>query len=538
MIYNILFIDKEEFIDSSSAFLEQLTSKRILPASTKEQLAFSFITEDVHIILLNEDLISLSDLERALNDTTLQYNDIPIFIMSDYQENIFEQSSFLIYDFLDPLGKQQQSLNKIKFCQNLYKKELQHESNIKKLFLIEGLTKLPNRTKLISDVKDADIGITALALIDINSFKDINDFFGHIVADNVLKSVVTVINNVIKFVHKNVTLYKFPSDVYCLANTGLSRNEFEDIVTYVLGAINGEVLREDEHEIDLRATAGITFSEKNNKLITVDLALQAAKEQNKDYIVFYKELDNFSKYENNMIWTKKLRVALETDNIVVYFQPIIDNKTKKVGKYECLVRLIDDEGKVVAPFFFLDVAKKANQYKNITKIVIEKAFKAFENLPFDFSINISYEDISDKKFLYFVKEMLAKYNVANRVVWEILEDESVKNYNVLLYFVEVVKKFGCKVSIDDFGSGYSNFEHILKMNVDYLKIDASLVKDIATDKNSYQVVKTIVDFANSLGLKTVAEYVENEEIFNITRELGVNYSQGYYFSAPVDGAKI
>ncbi|MDB2405601.1 GGDEF and EAL domain-containing protein [Arcobacteraceae bacterium] len=432
MIYNILFIDKEESVDTSSAFLEQLEVKEIFPASTKEQLTFLFITEDIHVILLNEEVITLAELESALDDTSLKYNDIPILIMGDYKENVFEKSSFLIYDFLDPVGKQQLSLNKVKFCQNLYKKELQHESNIKKLFLIDGLTKLPNRTKLISDVKDADVGITALALIDINSFKDINDFFGHNIADNVLKSVVSVINNIIKFVHKKVILYKFPADVYCLANTGLTKDEFEDIVTYVLGAINGEVLREDEHEIDLRATSGITFSEKNNKLITVDLALQAAKEQNKDYVVFYKELDNFSKYENNMKWTKKLRGALETDNIVVYFQPIIENKTKRVGKYECLVRLIDDEGKVVAPFFFLDVAKKANQYKNITKIVIEKAFKEFEHSTHDFSINISYEDIADKKFLYFVQDMLNKYNVANRVVWEILEDESIKNYNAPL----------------------------------------------------------------------------------------------------------
>ena len=101
-----------------------------------------------------------------------------------------------------------------------------------------------------------------------------------------------------------------------------------------------------------------------------------------------------------------------------------------------------------------------------------------------------------------------------------------------------MKSLGCKVAIDDFGSGYSNFEHLLKMNVDYLKIDASLIKNIATDENSYKVTKTIIDFAKNLNLKTIAEFVENKEIFDIVKELGTDYSQGYYFSAPVSKPDI
>jgi len=223
---------------------------------------------------------------------------------------------------------------------------------------------------------------------------------------------------------------------------------------------------------------------------------------------------------------------MDIDNIVVYFQPLVNNETMKVDKYECLVRMIDDD-EVIAPFFFLEISKKANQYANITKIVIEKSFKKFENLDFEFSVNVSYEDIQDSDFIDFVKEKLQKYNVASRVVWEILEDEGIKNYDLLFEFIKEVKALGCKVAIDDFGSGYSNFEHLLKMNVDYLKIDASLVKNVATDENSYKIVKTIIEFAKTLHLKTIAEYVENKEIFNITKEMGTNYSQGYHFSAPI-----
>ncbi|MDZ7819721.1 MAG: EAL domain-containing protein [Aliarcobacter sp.] len=257
------------------------------------------------------------------------------------------------------------------------------------------------------------------------------------------------------------------------------------------------------------------------------------KKDHKDYLVFFDELDKFQEYENNMHWTKKLKSAFINDNIEVYFQPLVNNRTLKVDKYECLVRLIEENGKVISPYFFLDISKKSNQYTKLTKIVLEKSFKKFENLPFEFSVNISYEDIESTDFLDFIKAMLKKYNVANRVVFEILEDENIKSYKLLVSFIDEVKALGCKVAIDDFGTGYSNFEHLLKMNVDYLKIDASLIKNVAIDETSYKITKTIIEFAKSLNLQTIAEYVENEEIFKIVRELGADYSQGYFFSEPI-----
>jgi diguanylate cyclase (GGDEF)-like protein len=386
--------------------------------------------------------------------------------------------------------------------------------------------------KLIEDIKKDDNNITSIAIIDINEFKDINDFYGLKIGDHILQFVINLISETIGHLVNEVSLYKFSADVYCLVNKELSDDEFETIITIVLGAIENAVYKEGEYEIDIKATAGITFSNKKNKLITADLALQHAKQNHKDYAIFFDELDNVSEYKTNMEWTKKLKYAMDNDNIVVYYQPLVNNTTLNVDKYECLVRM-KVEDKIIAPFFFLEIAKKANQYKNLTKIIIAKAFEQFEHLPFEFSLNVSYEDVEDKMFLHFIKDKLKKYKVASRVTWEILEDEGIKDYNVLLDFIKNVKELGCKVSIDDFGSGYSNFEHLLKMNVDYLKIDASLIKHVATDTNSYNVVKTVINFANSLNIKTISEYVENKEIYEITKELGSTYSQGYYFSAPI-----
>ena len=531
MIYNILLIDDNNSYQHTTDILKILHDKTIYHGHNQDAIVKYIESYSIHIIIINTNYFELEVLDEIFSKNKEKFSELPVLIVGEY-DNIEKYKHLLVYDYIDIKKYDTLLLNKIKFCQMLYKKELEHENNIQKILYMDNLTQLPNRAKLIHDVQNTELGINALAVIDINSFKEINDFFGHRIGDVILKKVVDVINEMTKFVRNKVILYKFSADVYCLANTGLMKQDFKDMVMYILGSIESNVIYEGEHEIDIRATAGITFSPKNNKLITADLALHAAKQQHKNYLVFYEELDNIREYEKNMLWTKKLKKAMDSDNIIVYFQPLVNNKTMKVDKYECLVRMLDD-GKVIAPFFFLDVSKKANQYANITKIVIEKSFKEFENLEFEFSINVSYEDIQDTEFIDFIKEKLEKYDVASRVVWEILEDEGIKNYNLLFDFIKEVKLFGCKVAIDDFGSGYSNFEHLLKMNVDYLKIDASLIRNVASDENSYKIVKTIIEFAKSLNLKTIAEYVENEEIFNITKDLGTNYSQGYHFSPPI-----
>ncbi len=411
--------------------------------------------------------------------------------------------------------------------------EIEYKNDLYKLLYTDNLTSLPNRAKLIDSLQnEKGLKLDAISIIDINSFKEINDFFGHRIGDSILKGVSELIYENIQD-YKDLSLYKFPADTYCITNRYLEQDKFIEIIKSIIEEVYKKVFYFDQYEIDVRVTAGISFSNKNNKLITADIALQAAKKDHKDYLVFYDELDKFQEYENNMLWTKKLKNAFSNDKIEVFYQPLINNKTLNVDKYECLVRLIDEDDKVISPFFFLDISKKSNQYTKITKIVIEKSFKKFSNLPFEFSVNISYEDIEDPLFLDFIKSMVKKYSITNRVVFEILEDENVKNYEHLISFIEEVKKLGCKVAIDDFGSGYSNFEHLLKMNVDYLKIDASLIKNIATDENSYKITKTIVEFAKNLNLKTIAEFVENQKIFNITKELGVDFSQGYHFSPPI-----
>ncbi len=136
-----------------------------------------------------------------------------------------------------------------------------------------------------------------------------------------------------------------------------------------------------------------------------------------------------------------------------------------------------------------------------------------------------------------IYEKLAEYKGRIKIAFEILESERIESYDEVGKFINTVKIAGAKISIDDFGSGYSNFEHILRLNVDYIKIDASMIKNIDTDRNSQIIVETIVGFARRLGIETIAEYVHTEEVFNKVKELGVDMSQGYYFSPPIQNVK-
>ncbi len=534
MKYNILLIDNEEAKHSSTRLLKKIADKNLIIVNDETTLITLLEEKSIHLILLNNDILELSRFLEIIRIEQNIYSYIPILVIGTTPINIENQDDFLIFDCTNDNINDDILMSLIKYCEQLYKKELQHESKIYQLLYTDRLTQLDNRVKLIKDLQDDRMGIDGLAIIDINDFKNINDFFGHRVGDKVLQTVSKTLKQLIHKIDDQVMLYKLSADVFCIANRNLDFKLFEDFILYSLGAIEAQILNENGYEINPRATAGISFSNKKNKLITADLALQEAKKQYKSYLVFYEELDYLGEYEKNMLWAGKLKQALKNDDICVYYQPIVKAKTMQVEKYECLVRMSDKEhSQIIPPQFFINIAKQSSQYFVITKLVIEKAFKQFDSIDSEFSINISFRDIEEKSFIPYIQTMLNKYNVANKVVWEILEDEEVKDYTLLIDFIKKVKKMGCKISLDDFGTGYSNFEHILKMDLDYLKIDATLVKMVCNDPNSFKIVKTIVEFAKSLNILTIAEYVENEAIYKVTKEMGVDYFQGYYFSKPL-----
>jgi len=223
----------------------------------------------------------------------------------------------------------------------------------------------------------------------------------------------------------------------------------------------------------------------------------------------------------------------QDDKFVSLFQPIINNNTGEIEKYESLIRLVDKDGNFVSPDQFLGLAKKTGYYSNITRHVINNSFEALKHTNKGITINLSLSDIENRKLRDYLLTLLTKKENIGRITIELLEDEEVKDFKTIKDFILRSKIEGnVKIAIDDFGSGYSNYERLLDFHPDILKIDGSVIKNIIKDDYSKHVVESIVLFAKKQNIKTVAEFVADESIYKLTKELGVDYSQGYYLGEP------
>jgi len=406
-------------------------------------------------------------------------------------------------------------------------KIMQHKKEFEDLAKTDSLTGHGNRFKLNSDIEN--LQNLSIAIFNIDNFRQINDFYGHQFGDLIIISIANKIYNFISG-DKNLRFYRLQGDEFVILATNTSKEEFISTNKTILNTIT-EKFNLGNEEILLSCSCGISFEGMEQLLSTANMALNVAKKSNVDFLVYDESLSLNSKYENNITWTRKLSNALKTENIIAYYQPIVNNSNLLYEKYECLVRMVDED-KIISPFFFLDVAKQTRQYFEITKIVIYQAFEMFKDKHIEFSINLSINDILEPKISNYILMMLKEYGIGSKVVFEIVESEYIENFEGVINFITAVKEYNCKIAIDDFGTGYSNFEYLIKLEADYLKIDGSLIKNMDRDQNAFLVVSTIVEFSKKLGMKTIAEFVENEAIFKIVKDLGIDYSQGYYFSAP------
>ena len=390
----------------------------------------------------------------------------------------------------------------------------------------DNLTKEGNRFKLLEDIKR--FKKPSLALLDINRFGDINEFYGYEIGDEVLITVAKIFK---EHTGNKYTLYRIYSDEFAILADNDEKEHFKNFIKHIADSISSSPLNIKGKEIYIQMTYSISFEEKNELKKTAN-SIKRYNKNNKDIVVYDKNLGIEKIHEKNILWTSKLKKALESDNIVPYYQAIYNLKTEKIEKYEALVRLIDEDNIAISPFYFLDVAKKSKQYLKLTKEVIRKSFEYFTDKDYEFSINLTLEDITNKNISSYIIDMLKEYNIAPKVVFEIVESEGIQDFEYVNNFIDSVKKLGCKIAIDDFGSGYSNFEYLIKLNADYIKIDGSLIKDILLNKNNQEIVITIVDFAKRQGFKTIAEFVSSKEIFYKVKELGLDYAQGYYIHEP------
>lgn len=388
----------------------------------------------------------------------------------------------------------------------------------------DSLTGLPNRQKLQYDMEQHPP--KASALFNIDNFKEVNDFFGLKTGDILLHRTG------VWFKTMGFAPYRIGGDEFAiLFYEDLTQKELHNRIASLLSALEEERFIVNNETLDIHMTVGIAIG--MDKLLTrADIALHNAQER-KIPIAFYEESENVEEqYRINIEMAGAVRKALVAGRIICHYQPIVNIVTGKTDKYETLVRMVDEEGKIVPPMQFLSIAKKTKLYSRITREVIHQACRLFCSRSEEFSINLSIDDIHDPITVQEIITTITQTGTASRIVFEILESDGIENYDIAAQFIRSVKALGAKIAIDDFGTGYSNFEHILSLNVDYIKIDGSLIRGIGSNPRHRIIIETIVDFAKKIGAETIAEFVSDEEIYDTVKEIGIDYSQGYYTGKP------
>lgn len=410
---------------------------------------------------------------------------------------------------------------------NLQKENREKDQQLFTQLYYDSLTQLPNRNKLFEDLNNDPKSF--LALLDIKNFKQINDVFGFEIGNLVLQQVTQTAQ--LQINDTEYSLYRIGSDKFIVKNRiNIRRDSFTKFIQYIMQSIeNNTIQMENEISISIEMYAGICF-DTTDKLAKAEMALTKAKNKNKEYIVYAQDDGEKTTHTQNINTINKIKTALENNDILVYFQRIV-NQSNTLCKYEALVRL-NDNGTILSPFHFLEIAQKTKYYPSITKEVIRQTFEKFKDTNCLFSINISASDILNEYTNNFIKEQLHTCHNAKHAVFEILESEEIYNLPEIEEFFQEIKKLGARIAIDDFGTGYSNFSYLLKINPDFIKIDGSLIKNIDTDERAQKVVKSIITFAKESNITTVAEFVHSQEVYKVCKDLGIDEFQGYLFAEP------
>ncbi|MDD5786646.1 MAG: EAL domain-containing protein [Campylobacter lanienae] len=417
---------------------------------------------------------------------------------------------------------------------NFKNSKLQENSNI------DNLTGLRNLSALNDAIKNNQNGV--LIYLMIANFANLRFFYRSDMIDKIFIAIANSIKLAIKTYRIDASAYRMQLDEFCIWYKG---DNIKKDIKYLLEYFKSKnitIQTEDGFEVlpNISITIGISSNSDKpslNRLTQGILAAQEAKEKELDFSFYNHDNIIEKSYQKNATVTRLIQYALNENRVIVECQGIFDIRSSKptISSYEVLIRILDQQNQIHYPNEFLSVAKLTSLYLALTKQVINRVFELLERFGDQkrFSINLSSVDMLNEpvKNLFLYKLSLCS-NPTNLTI-EILESEGVDDYDAINPFIQEIKNYGCKLSLDDFGSGYSNYYRMLELNIDYIKIDGSIISKLPFDKNAQSVVMTIVEFAKRQGYETVAEFVSTPQILEIVKNLGIDYAQGYLLARPV-----
>lgn len=449
---------------------------------------------------------------ELLEDTTLIMKDINA--LSNTENTDFEEYEKTTYENYD------------KILQEKYKSFENQE------YYIDHDLQLPNMIKYRKDKKMTPYD--KLCLVIVETADPIIAFLGKKVYNEI---AIDAISRIAKkysdeFSEYGLFTYSFNyKTIFLVATNTITMEQFEKICKVF----------HSEFEQIVNTTHDITLIQRFTLIENKKHMLEKAIKYNFDN---RNNIDTFSVVPNDIQITSDdiaditvvnmLKWAIDNGGIVPFYQGLYNNEEQRIDKYESLMRLKDKNGEIHSPFVFLELSKQYHFYNKISMLMIEQVFKDFHNRPEKISLNVSLQDIKNNNFTEWFLEGIKNFNDPTRITIELLESDDFKGDKVFFEFLEKVRNLGCKIAVDDFGSGYSTFMTILDIQPDYIKIDGSIINKIAIDNKFTILLETLSMFAGKVECKTVAEFVENEDIQKVVADTGINYSQGYYFSKPTE----
>jgi len=384
-------------------------------------------------------------------------------------------------------------------------------------------------------------GEGAVLWMDLDGFKEINDGLGHKVGDELLASLAHRMKSTIR---ESDVLARLGGDEFAILYPNVDSTQVQIAATRLLDAIRRHTANIQGQAIRTTASMGIVLFPEHGMqptelLMQADMAMYRAKEQGRNrFCVYSPEAENLEAPEQRIDWLRLVREALENDGFILYAQPILDLRTDEIARYEILLRLLDRDGNVIPPGAFLDIAEQFGLSGDIDRWVLGRATEILSNpeimeKALSFAINLSPRTMTDKEFLELISDMPALSVIGPvRLVMEITETAAIYNIHVAKDFLRTLRGRGYEFALDDFGMGFSSFYQLKNLDVDYLKIDGSFIRNLSHDPVDKHLVLAMVHLARSLGKQTIAEYVEDQETLDILREIGVDCAQGFHIGRP------
>ncbi|MCH5280809.1 MAG: EAL domain-containing protein [Lachnospiraceae bacterium] len=534
MKFSLGYFDPQKIIDQMNALYAQLHEEPIEVVFIYDCLARMWMLHDCASWEVSQ--FKATNMSGAMMAGEIGYLD---------GKNVYANSTFVVAGLSEDkqarillkekvlqniAGLQYNNVQMINYLLTIGNKQLNRQINeqygqMQKAMFYNANLDLENQTKYLVDRENE--GLNKAAVFSLKNERVIRLFLGQGALQEELKKIYAKLNEDLN--EKGLRFYSYGECALLIAaGSNITDEAFVSDMKEALEQLNSVICKEFVFSYE----CAIVMHEEE-ALSKLDEALEYA-EKNKIPFVLYSEVKSDGvDIKEEMRMLQIIKEALVQDRVIPYFQGIYDNRQKSIGLHEALIRIEDAEGNMYYPDQFLPVAKEYGLYEALSVVMVKKVMQMFLNQGRKVSINLNVRDIYDREMIRMIFRFLEQEKHPENFVFELVESEEIQDYTYIQQFADSIHEYGARIAIDDFGSGFCNMMHVIRIDADIIKIDGEIIKEICHDENCREFLEMINNWCAHKKKEVIAEYVENEAIQQIMEEIGITHSQGYYYARPM-----